>query len=434
MDNCEPSRATSRSPGDDSVGLAVAASSFGRALILVPTIAKRLALVSALRAVGVEVASYEEQWDRSAAGAVTVGTRLAAFDEHSSTYKEERTPAWNGRDVVIERAKLAGVPCVLTSPSPSLESLEMADTVLVPERSAERRAWPYVEVVDLRSTERPGLLTDELVPLVRGEGPIACILNRKGRARMLACHTCDSLASCEECGAALRENDAGQLECPRDGTVRPVVCSECGATRMKHLRLGISRMAEDLAVLARREVTEVSAETPRHEMGDDGLFIGTEALLHRLDRATAVVFLDFDSELAKPRYRAAEDAFVLLALAARLLGPRELGGRLLIQTRRPDDVVVQGAVNADPGRVARAQRDVRRVFAQPPYGAWALVSGAGADAFVESVPVTQGGLVKNRMADRWRLSAPDHDTLLAAIHKGIRPSERVRIEVDPLDL
>ena len=152
---------------------------------------------------------------------------------------------------------------------------------------------------------------------------------------------------------------------------------------MKHLRPGISRLAEDLAVLAKREVVEVSADSAPADLTGNGLFIGTEALLHRMERARAVIFLDFDQELAKPRYRAGEDAFVLLALAARLVGPRGDGGRIYIQTRRPTDVVVEAAAQGDPGKVASAQRDVRQVFSQPPYGAWALVSGAGAEAFIE---------------------------------------------------
>lgn len=431
-------------PRDDSVGLAVAAAARGRALILVPTISQRIELVANLRARGVSVAEYDNQWDRSAAGWTTVGTRTAAFaplervdavlviDEHDSAYKEERTPAWNARDVALERARRDGAPCVLTSPSPSLEGLRATERHLVPERSSERNAWPLVQVVDLRTQDTPGLLTERIVDLIRGDGPIACILNRKGRARMLACARCSSLAACAECGAALREDDDGRLVCPRDGTTRPMVCGECGGTHMKQLRLGISRMAEDLAVLAKRDVIEVSAETPQQVLQGNQLFIGTEALLHRLRDARAVIFLDFDQELAIPRTRASEDAFGLLALAARRVGPRSVGGQVVVQTRRPDDVVVQAAVHGDPARFATSQRDIRKVFHQPPYGAWALISGAGADEFVANV--ADVGVQKNQLGDRWRLSALSHEVLLDAVNAAERPAERVRVEIDPLDI
>lgn len=433
-------------PGDLGVDLAIAAAACGRALILVPTIAHRRLLARRLRDAGVAVAEYDDQWERSASGATTIGTRTAALapmtdldavlvlDEHDSTYKEERTPAWNARDVVIERARRSGASCVLASPSPSLEGLHAADRTLVPERSAERNSWPLVDVVDLRVQDTPGLLTERIVDVIRGEGPVACILNRKGRARMLACATCSSLAACTECGGALREDDDGRLVCARDNTVRPMVCNECNGTHMKQLRLGISRMAEDLAALAKRPVVEVSAETPPRELSGNQLFIGTEALLHRMEAARAVIFLDFDQELAVPRYRAAEDAFGLLALAARRVGPKASGGRVVIQTHRPDDVVVQAAVNGDPGRVATAQRDIRKVFRQPPYGAWALVSGAGAEAYISNLGPHGTGLQINRLGDRWRVAAADHETLLGAINATDRPAERVRIEIDPLDL
>lgn len=448
-------------PADTGVGLALGAAAQGAALILVSTISQRRALARALRDEGVGVAEYDDQWERSASGATTIGTRTAAFapmphidavlvlDEHDSTYKEERTPAWNARDVVIERARRADVPCVLASPTPSLEAHRAASRTLIPDRVTEKRSWPRVDVIDMRVQDTPGLLSEGIVDVIRGDGPVACILNRKGRARMLACATCSSLAACTECGGALREDDDGRLTCDRDNTVRPMVCNECNGTHMKQLRLGISRMAEDLEALAKRPVIEVSAETPAQDLTGNTLFVGTEALLHRMDSAKAVVFLDFDQELAVPRYRAAEDAFGLLALAARRVGPRSDGGRIIIQTRRPDDVVVQAALNGDPGRVATAQRDVRQVFQQPPYGAWALISGVGAESFINSLhqfcaasaPDSESQAAQNReqvqihrLGDRWRVSAPDHDMLLAAINGTERPAERTRIEIDPIDI
>lgn len=430
-------------PADPGVDLALAAAELGPALVLVPTIARRRTLVRALKHAGVDVAEYNAQWERAAGGAVTVGTRLTAWaptpdlaavlvlDEHDSAYKEERTPAWNARDVAIERAARRNIPCVLASPTPSLEALERAERRLIPERSSERGGWPQLHVVDLRTREHPGLLTDDIVDLVRGPGPIACVLNRKGRARMLACATCASLASCDACAAAVHQpDDVSGLVCGRCGTQRPVVCTECGGTKMKLVRPGIGRIAEELRALAKRDVLEITAETPERDLQGDQLLIGTEAVLHRLESARAVIFLDFDQELAVPRVRAAEDAFALLGLAARLVGPRADGGRVVVQTRRPDDVVLDAALHGDPDRVARAQRDIRTVFQQPPYGAWALVSGAGAAEFVDALPNTVRVL---RNEDRWRVAAADHATLLDALGATPRPAERVRVVVDPLD-
>lgn len=250
---------------------------------------------------------------------------------------------------------------------------------------------------------------------------------------MLACSRCDTLAACEICGMAVHQPE-DTLVCRSCHAERPVVCGECGTTKMKLIRPGLSRVSEELAALAKRPVVEVTAETEAKELRSNDLFLGTEALLHRIESAEAVIFLDFDQELAQPRYRAASIAFSHLALAARRVGGRE-GGRVIVQTRRPDDIVIQAAVHADPSRVSQAQRDIRQPIPQPPYGAWAVVSGAGAEAFIDSLRSVAGTAIEIRAKDDyWRLSAPDHRTLLDALHDAERPAERLRVVVDPFNI
>lgn len=439
-----------REPGRGDVLLALQAATEGNTLLLVPTIKWRRRLAGELRRAGLDVAEYPDQWSRSTTASVIVGTRTAAFapirdlsavvvfDEHDAAYKSERTPSWNGRDVAIERSRRAGVPCLLVSPCLSLEALREADRILEPSKSAMRGAWPRVDVVDLRKQSTPGLLTPAIVDVIRGPGPVVCVLNRKGRARMLACARCGALAACESCGASLVELDDATLSCPRDDSTRPMVCAECAGTHLKYLRPGISRLAEDLAVLAKRKVLEVSAETSDTDLSGDVLILGTEAVLHRVENAAAVLFLDFDQELGSRRLRGAEDAFALLALAARMLSDQAQRGRLIIQTRRPDDDVVQSAMNTDPARLARRVRDDRRALSQPPYGAWAIVSGAGADEFVESAQriVANEELAVRflKRGDEWRLSSKTHEPLLEALHATARPESRTRIEVDPISV
>ena len=105
----------------------------------------------------------------AAGGCVAVGARAGAWaprprlgavlvlDEGDEAYQEERAPTWNARDVAVERARRAGVPCVLTSSHPSLEALALPGAeLLAPSRTEERAGWPIVEVVDRRH-EPPGL-------------------------------------------------------------------------------------------------------------------------------------------------------------------------------------------------------------------------------------------------------------------------------------
>src|SRR5207245_5720332 len=142
-----------------------------------------------------------------------------------------RAPTWNARDVVVERARRAGAPWLLVSPCPSLDALAMGPLETV-SRAEERAGWPAVEVVDRRK-EAPGLglYSERLVRLLREDGRVVCVLNRKGRARLLACANCGDLARCERCDAAVEQAEDATLRCGRCGAERPLVCLACGATR-----------------------------------------------------------------------------------------------------------------------------------------------------------------------------------------------------------
>ena len=136
-------------------------------------------------------------------------------------------------------------------------------------------------------------------------------------------------------------------------------------------------------------MTEVDSSTESLP-ADADLYVGTEAVFHRVHVADLVAFLDFDQEILAPRYRAAEEAMSLIAQAARLVGRRENGGRILIQTRMPQHPVLQAAVNADPGSLARSELEMRRQLQQPPEAHWAIVSGSAAKEFIERVGKPDG--------------------------------------------
>ena len=435
-------------PSADLANVALAAADRGPALVLCPSMAQARTVASRLRGAGHPVAAHPEGWSLGAAGATVVGTRAAAWapvaglaavvvlDEHDEAHQQEQAPTWHARDVALERAGRAGVPCVLTSPSPSLEALAAAD-LLVPDRGRERGGWPLVEVVDRRDEEpgRAGLFSDALVRLVRGDGRVLCVLNRTGRARLLACRSCGDLARCAACDAAV-EQPEGALLCRRCGTSRPALCLSCGGTSFKNLRAGVSRVREELEVLVGEPVGEISAAN--QDDASTRVVVGTEALLQRIGRADAVAFLDLDQELLAPRYRAAEQAFALLARAARVVaasGPPRGGrasGRLLLQTRMPDHEVVQGAVHADPAQVSEAERSRRQLLRFPPFAALAEVSGAAAAAYVERLGDPPGVQVAATAPGRWLLRAPDHQVLCDALTGVERPPGRLRVEVDPL--
>jgi primosomal protein N' (replication factor Y) len=444
------------------------------ALVLVPERRRAETLAGRLRRRGHAVAELPEQWAVARrGGVVAIGTRAAAFapvpvlgaavvlDAHDEAYHEERAPTWSAWRVVVERARRDGAPCVLVSPCPTLDVLAAGRLVVVP-RADERAGWPSVEVVDRRGDDpRTGLYSARLVELVRWAAAepgrrVLCVLNRTGRARVLACAACGELARCGRCGCPLSQRaparaagEGGVLECRRCGEERPQVCASCGSTRLRALRVGVSRVREELEALAGTAVAEVTAE---HDAGvaatgaaaaggDAAVVVGTEAVLHRVGRADAVAFLDFDAELLAPRLRAGEEALALLARAARLVSrdpaaarSTRSAGRLLVQTRQPRHPVVLAAVSADPGVLAGAEEPVRRELGLPPYRAQALVSGPMADAYGRALADAAGlGIeVRGPSDGAWSVLAPDPAVLADLLAAVPRPPGRLRVEVDPV--
>jgi primosomal protein N' (replication factor Y) len=162
--------------------------------------------------------------------------------------------------------------------------------------------------------------------------------------------------------------------------------------------------------------------------------VGTEALLHRADGARAVIFLDFDQEMLAGRLRAGEESLALLARAARLLGDRDAGGRLVVQTRVPAHPVLLAALHADPGRLADTEAAVRRALEMAPPTALALVSGDAAAAYVGELPtgaVEVLGPTPGTRGPVFLLRSSSHRGLCDALATTARPSGGLRIDVDP---
>jgi primosomal protein N' (replication factor Y) len=199
------------------------------------------------------------------------------------------------------------------------------------------------------------------------------------------------------------------------------------------LRAGVGRVRDDLERLAGRPVAEVTADLAPGLLPAAPVLVGTEAVLHRAARAAAVAFLDLDQELVAPRWRAGEEALGLLARAARVLGGRADGGRLLLQTRLPTHEVVDAVVHADPSRLAVVEGARRVALGFPPERAVAVVSGEAAPPFAAALASPSTGVEVVGPADgRWLVRAPDHRTLCDALAATPRPKGRLRVAVDPL--
>ncbi|MET0919758.1 MAG: hypothetical protein ABWY77_01000 [Acidimicrobiia bacterium] len=401
-------------------------------------------------------------WQRARQGAcVVVGGRTAVWapvpdlatviviDEGDEAFDDERAPTWSGRDVAVERARRVGASVRMITPAPTVEAMEvLGEPASMP---ATARGWPRVEVVDVRDQE-PGqsLLTRELADALRravdrGERAV-CVLNRTGRARLLACRTCRELARCERCGATVGERDDA-LECSVCATTRPHVCLVCHGSKFRPVRPGVAGVRDDLAALLPR-VDVASVEASTVDTPSAPVLVGTEAVLHRVSPTAAsigpigvVAYLELDQELLAPRFRAAEQALWLLLRGARLLAPRSSArpGTLLVQTRLPEHAVVRAVVDAAPLDVTRAERPRREQLGFPPFGGLAAISGEPAAieatcAALRTVPsVTVLGPVDD--GKRALVRAPTWASLSDALAvpgvDAARAHGRLRIDVDP---
>jgi primosomal protein N' (replication factor Y) len=200
---------------------------------------------------------------------------------------------------------------------------------------------------------------------------------------------------------------------------------------MKALRQGVTRVRDEIAALVGEPVDEVTGARPAGEGPGTRVVVGTEATLHQIGRADVVAFLDADQELLAPRYRAAEQALALLVRAARLVGDKAGGGRVVVQTFVPRHEAVQAALHADPARATVAERERRELLRFPPVTAMAEVSGAAAPAFIAALGAPLDLEVLGPSDGRWLLRAPDHRVLCDALATAERPAGRLRVAVDP---
>lgn len=445
-------------------------------LVLVPEHRDVETLSRHLRQRGYRCATLPDDYPLAREGVtVVIGTRNAAFspvgnlggilvlDIHSESYTGQRAPTWNAPVIARERARLASVPLLMTSPCPPL-LLTGVEPPAEFDRQFQRAHWPTIDIIDRRMDDpRSGLYSPDLARVIRqalsdDARQVVCVLHRIGRLRLLACNACGEIARCGSCAGAMQQRERAEqssatlLTCASCGATRPVVCALCGSSALKTLRVGATRAAEELSALVGVETQLVTGESrgkrgPESGVPSARVLVGTEAVLHRARAASLVVMLDFDQHLLAPRFVAAEEALALIALAGRLVGARGVRSgssftrRLVIQSRLPGHVVLQSAIGGDPGLV-REDESIRRKEARlPPFSAIALVSGARADEVndrlsgdsrVEVFPYGESAPTKGTTAPtQYLVRAATTEELCGALEHAHARGQEVRIEVDP---
>ncbi len=416
----------------------------GSLLVLVPNERWAVRLRGRLEQRGCAVASGEEQWDRARAGwPVVVGARGTALapvphvagavviDADDESYRSSAAPTWEAVAVLRERCRREGAPLWCTSIIPSPALLDDGDFVKSEDFVA---AWPRVEVVDRRQSDpHEGVLSPSALAAahraLEGDEKVAVvvILQRLGTGRLLACSSCGELARCALCQQA--EEEVGeQLACSERHEVRARFCRQCGSTKLKRLRVGVATLARDVAAQIGQPVSEVTASLdPSSALAR--VAVGTEATWQRVRRSGVVIFVDFDQYLLAPRESARRAAINAVGKAARLVGSRREGrGHVVLQTRRGDDVVVRALELARFDEIIAEDVATARLLGLSPYGASAEVSGAGAEAFIESLRDVAGVSVEETSSG-YLVRASNPTSLTDALRRVERPAQKFRVAV-----
>jgi primosomal protein N' (replication factor Y) len=363
---------------------------------------------------------HEEWWRiRRGEAKVVLGTRSAVFaplanlgvvivdEEHDTSYKQEETPRYNGRDVAVVRARLAGALAVLGSATPSLESYWNAREgkyrlALLPER-VEGRKLADVEIVDMRQEFRE---THTQVPVSRrlhqeietqlvNRQQTMILLNRRGYSWFLLCRSCGQTQRCENCSISLtyhrREH---RLICHYCGYSAPVParCPNCDSAHLHYVGEGTEKVEKKFAeIFPNARVARLDRDVARRQsqfqkilsefrQGRIDILVGTQLIAkgHDFPGVTLVGVVSADIGLGLPDFRSAERTFQLLTQAAGRAGRGEKPGRVLVQTFFPDHYAIRLAAEQNYEAFFDKEMRFRRMMHYPPVTALANVIAQGA--------------------------------------------------------
>ncbi len=395
-------------------------------LILVPEIGLTPQLIRRVEArLGLSAAVYHSDlsegerlacWQAAGSGQarVVIGTRSAVFlplrrpgliivdEEHDASFKQQDGARYHGRDLAVMRAHLLGIPIVLGSATPSLESLNNATAGRYQQLSITRRAgtaeparWSVLDLRGQRGSMHPALLG--AIERHLGEaGQVLIYRNRRGYAPVLICPSCGWTADCQRCDAHMTvHQSAGRLQCHHCGAERrlPPRCPECGEPELHTLGAGTERLEQQLqarfpgvpvhrvdrdSMRRRDQFSRLLTEIRR---GQPCILVGTQMLAkgHHLPGVTLAAVLDVDQALFSADFRAPERLGQAVCQVAGRAGRGRRPGEFILQSRQPEHPLLAELCRSDYLGFARRLLEERHAAALPPAVALAMLRAEAHD-------------------------------------------------------
>ena len=353
-----------------------------------------------------------QTWLKCATGelSILIGTRSAIFtpfaqlglivvdEEHDSSYKQQEGLRYSARDLATKRAQTDGIPIVLGSATPSLESLynvkrKRYQQLLLPYRAGGAQ-MPKYQVIDMRGMQHNDGISQPLERVIRShleaDGQVLVFLNRRGYAPTLLCAACGWQANCSDCDARLTlHRSPRQLVC-HHCSLRfnvPVNCEGCGAEGLMPVGLGTQRTEAGLAQMFSdvpvyridRDTTRTSrlleAQFAKVNQGYKCIMVGTQMLAkgHHFPNVTLVAVLNADAGFCSPDFRAPERTAQLIVQVAGRAGRAQRPGQVWIQSYQPENPVLLRLIEDGYPGFAEAELAERTKLGLPPAHPMALL-------------------------------------------------------------
>ncbi|OOR89430.1 primosomal protein N' [Moraxella caviae] len=348
---------------------------------------------------------------------------LIIIDEaHDGSYKQQDHLRYHACDVALWRGLTERIPVVLGTATPSLEQLKLAQNGKLHQCKLTKRAGAatlaQMQLIDIRQSTRAVMhqdgqahdttLGDDTVRqmrecLARGE-QVLVFINRRGYAPILLCDACGWQADCPNCDAhlTLHKGHYTYLKCHHCGhqTAPPHACPECNSANLINLGLGTSKLAEHLhALFANPQISPISypiVQIDRDTMRKKGawertyaqiltgapmILVGTQMIAkgHHFPNVTLVVISDADAGLLSPDFRSPEHTAQRIIQVAGRAGRADKAGRVLIQTRQPDNPLLTTLVCQGYDAFAQNLLKERQMLGLPPFAHAALIRAESHD-------------------------------------------------------
>jgi len=340
---------------------------------------------------------------------IVLGTRLAVFvplpqlgliivdEEHDTSYKQMDALRYSARDLAVVRARQRGVPIVLGSATPALETYYNAVNERYALATLTQRinaTPPSIDCISTRGEKPAEGLSQRLIAalamhLERGEQSLVFI-NRRGYSPVLMCHACGWLSSCHRCSARLvlhlRDRKLRCHHCGHEAPV-PESCPECGNLDLAPVGQGTQRVEAALTErFPQARILRIDRDSTRQrhawlkmhhqiQRREVDILVGTQILAkgHDFPHLNLVGILNADAMLYSSDFRASERLFALLSQVAGRAGRAQIKGEVLIQTEFPQHPLYAALRSQDYLAFARALIAERRQAGFPPLTYQALL-------------------------------------------------------------